>query len=167
MKRILHAQSVELTDSHEEAFVILTDAFLTTMGESRIREWEIWLKLPPTGTLEERRSRIAQKFGVVSKLNEREIKTLVATLHNDARAKVQLLDSDIKITVIPLPEHQTDELDFTSLTSQLSVRKPCHLGLIIERGYSTWGGVRDGRLRSWGEVRALKDWEEVLLYIPE
>lgn len=167
MKRILHAQSVEIDGLHEDAFVILNDAFLATMGEKRIREWETWLNLPPTGTIEDRRLQIMQYFGVISKLNEEAIKVLVATLHNDARAKVQILDSDIKITVVPLPEHQSDELDFTQLSNQITIRKPCHLGLSIERGYSTWGGVRDGRLRSWGEVRTLKNWEDVLLYVPE
>ena len=167
MKRILHAQSVEIDRLHEDAFVILNDAFLLTMGEKRIVEWEKWLKLPPTGSLEDRRLQIMRYFGVISKLNEEAIKVLVATLHDDARAKVQIIDSDIKITVIPLPENSLDELDFTKLTEQLTIRKPCHLGLVIVRGYSNWGDVKN-TIQTWGDVKNdFKNWEGVFLYIPE
>lgn len=167
MKRVLHAQSVELDDLHGEAFIILNDAFLMKMGESRIAEWEKWLTLPPNGSLEDRRLRIMQYFGVISKLNEEAIKVLVATLHDDARAKVQIFDSDIKITVVPLPEHYLDELDFTKLIEQLSIRKPCHLGLSVERGYSVWNDVKT-TIQTWGDVKNnFKNWEGVFLYIPE
>ena len=167
MKRILHAQSVEIDGLHEDAFIIINDAFLMTMGESRIAEWEKWLKLPPTGTIEDRRSQIMQYFGVITKLNEQSIKVLVATLHDEARANVQIVDSDIKITVIPLPENALDELDFTKLAEQLTIRKPCHLGLVIVRGYSKWGDVKD-TIQTWGDVKTdFKNWEGVFLYIPE
>lgn len=167
MKRILHAQSVEIDGLHEDAFVILDDAFLSTMGEKRIREWETWLNLPPTGTLEDRRSQIMRYFGVITKLNEESIKVLVATLNDGARAKVQIVDSDIKITVIPLPENYLDELDFTKLTEQISIRKPCHLGVVIVRGYSSWNDVKT-TIQTWGDVRNdFKNWEGVFLYIPE
>ena len=166
MKRIFHAQSVEIDGLHEDALVILNDAFLATMGESRIAEWEKWLKLPNSGTLEERRLRIFQYFGVISKLNEQSIKTLVAMLHDNARASVRVINSDIYVMVLPLPENFMDELDFTQLNQQLSIRKPCHLGLIIERAFSNWGDIKNS-FNSWADVRNLRNWEEVVMFIPE
>ena len=166
MKRIFEVMGVEFDDLSEDSQRILLDAFIMSASESRIVEWEKWLKLAPTGTLEQRRLSVLQRFSVISKLTDRSIKSLVASLYNNARALTQFEDSTIKITVVPLPENFTDELDFTALLEQLNTRKPCHLGVIAERGYSDWGDVAEN-FNSWASVKnEFKNWEEVLMYIP-
>lgn len=166
MKQILRSQGIELDSITTKGARILIDAFIATASEERIREWEKWLKLPPTGTLEVRRMTVMRYFSVIAKLNEQAIKMLVASLYNNARAVCKFDDSEIKIVVVPLPEHQTDELDFSIILEQLEHRKPCHIGVAVERAVSNWGDIRDGRLRSWADIRTMKDWDEVIMYIP-
>lgn len=166
MKRILYAEGIELDGISETSERIMLDAFIMTASESRIAEWEKWLNLPPTGTLEERRWTVLQYFAVISKLTDQSIKTLVASLYNGARAVNRFEDSTIKIIVVPLPEHFMDEFDFSLLHKQLSTRKPCHIGVTAERGFSDWGDVKEN-FNSWGNVKSkFKTWEEVLMYIP-
>lgn len=166
MKEILETEGVELDGLIPKGGKILLDAFIMTASESRIAEWEKWLKLAPSGTLEQRRMRVLQYFSVISKLSDQSIKTLVASLYNGARALNQFEDSTIKVTVVPLPERFMDELDFSLLIEQLNVRKPCHIGVTAERGYSDWGDVAE-TINSWGDVKTkFKNWEEVLMYIP-
>ena len=166
MKKILYAESVEFESLSKRSQEILLDAFIMSASEKRISEWEKALNLPASGTLEERRWVILQYFAVISKLTDQSIKSLVASLYKGARAFNKFEDSAIKIIVVPLPENFTDELDFSLLYKQLETRKPQHLGVEIERGYSDWGDIAENH-ESWGTVKKkFKTWEEVLMYIP-
>ena len=167
MKHILNSQGIEFESLTEEVKTILNDAFILSASESRILEWEKRLKLPPVGTLDERRMAVLRYIAMNSKLTGSGIKALVFALYNEARSIVTLEDSTINVLVIPLPEHQLGELDLSILVNQLEPRKPCHIGLVVERFICTWGDVKDGRLRSWGEFcTQIKTWEDVLMYIP-
>lgn len=166
MQLILNAQSIPLDKLHQEALIILQDAYLSTMSESRISEWEKWLKLEPIGTVEERRTRILRYFGVIVKLNEESIKTLVARFCNNANARVKFKDGEIKIIVIPLPENFMDELDFSILEAEIAIRKPQHLGVNIERYIATWGEIAED-FDTWGSLKTYQNWNEILMYISE
>lgn len=167
MQHIFHSEGVEFELLTEDVRNILKDAYIMTASEKRVSDWERQLKLPPTGTLDDRRMVILQYIASNSKLSGTVIKSLVASLCNNARANVNFNDSTINVTVVPLPEHFLDELDFSLLENQLELRKPCHIGLNIKRGYSKWGDVKD-TIPTWGDVKNnLKHWEGVYLYIPE
>lgn len=167
MQEILRVEGIEFDRLDKSVQKLMLDAFIDTASESRIAEWEKWLKLPPTGTLEERRMAVMRYFSVISKLNDQAIKVMVSQLYNGARAYNQFDDSEIKITVVPLPEHFMDELDFSLLLGQLETRKPCHIGVSVERAYSSWRDIKDN-FTSWRDVKdKLKSWEEVLMYIPK
>lgn len=167
MQQILKNQGLELDDLDEESELILTDAFIMTMGESRIEEWEKWLGLPPTGTLTDRRLAILSYFSVISKLTREAIEALTAQLYNGARAIVQFKDSVLKITIKPLPEHDTEEIDFSLLSNQLNKRKPCHISFTIDRYIGNWGEVNKG-FQTWGAVKGLRqNWQEVYDFILE
>lgn len=167
MQHILHSEGVEFELLTEEVKNILKDAYIMTASEKRISDWEKRLKLPPTGTLDDRRKAVLQYIANNSKLSSTVIKSLVASLYNNARSKVDFDDSTINVTVVPLPERFLDELDFSLLKNQLELRKPCHIGLHVERGYSKWGDVKD-TIRTWGDVKNnFKNWEGVYLYIPK
>lgn len=166
MQQILQNEGLELDDLNEDSECILNDAFILTMGLSRIEEWESWLKLPPNGTLEDRRMAILSYFAVISKMTRESIQTLVASLYSGARAEVVFKDSTISITIKPLPDHDSDELDFQRLLDQLELRKPCHIALFTKRWYCTWGDIKNG-FNTW---QALKDdrnnWQHVIEFIP-
>lgn len=165
MQQILQNEGLELDDLDDSSNCILNDAFILTMGESRIEEWEAWLKLPPNGTLDDRRMAILSYFAVIVKMTRESIEVLVASLYSNARAEVIFKNSTISITIKPLPDHDADELDFQRLLDQLKLRKPCHITLFTERWYCTWGDIKNG-FNSW---QALKDdrtnWQHVIEFI--
>lgn len=165
MQQILQNEGLELDDLDDSSNCILNDAFILTMGESRIEEWEAWLKLPPNGTLDDRRMAILSYFAVIAKMTRESIEVLVASLYSNARAEVIFKNSTIGITIKPLPNHDSDELDFQRLLDQLKLRKPCHITLFTERWYCTWGDIKNG-FNSW---QALKDdrtnWQHVIEFI--
>ena len=166
MQQILQNEGLELDDLDDSSNCILNDAFILTMGESRIEEWEAWLKLPPNGTLDDRRMAILSYFAVIAKMTRESIEVLVASLYSNARAEVIFKNSTINITIKPLPDHDADELDFQRLLDQLKLRKPCHITLFTERWYCTWGDIKNG-FNTW---QALKDdrtnWQHVIQFIP-
>ena len=166
MQQILQNEGLELDDLDDSSNCILNDAFILTMGESRIEEWEAWLKLPPNGTLDDRRMAILSYFAVIAKMTRESIEVLVASLYSNARAEVIFKNSTISITIKPLPNHDSDELDFQRLLDQLKLRKPCHITLFTERWYCTWGDIKNG-FNTW---QALKDdrtnWQHVIQFIP-
>lgn len=166
VKEIFHAVGAELDELETKSERILTDAFIMTMCESRIKEWEHWLGLPPTGTLEDRRLTILSYFSVITKMSKESIQTLVVRLYQGARSIVRLKDSSIKITIKPLPEHANDPIEFEILVKQLEKLKPCHIGLFVDRYVGTWGEVLQGH-SSWGQVRLHGSWQEVYDFILE
>lgn len=167
MVAILEAEGIELDSLNTESEFILTDAFILEMRESRILEWEKWLGLPPTGTLMDRRLAILNYFAVISKLTKESIQAIVSQLYNGARAIVRFKDSTIKITIKPLPEHDTEDIDFQLLLNQLERRKPCHISLYADRYIGTWGEVNLG-FQTWGAVKGLRStWQDVYDFILE
>lgn len=167
MQQILKNQGLELDELDDESEFVLTDAFIMTMSERRIAEWESWLGLPPTGTLEDRRLAILSYFAVIAKLTRESIQSLVSQLYQGARAIVRFKDSIIKITIKPLPEHDTEEINFDLLAAQLEKRKPCHIGFNLDRYISTWNEINLG-FATWGAVKGLRqNWQEVYDFILE
>lgn len=166
MQEILKAMGAEFDKLAEDSEAIIDDAFILTMGESRIEEWESWLNLPPNGTLDDRRMAILSYFAVISKMTRESIQTLVKTLYSNARSEVVFKNSTISITIKPLPDHDADELDFQRLLDQLELRKPCHIALFTKRWYCTWGDIKNG-FNTW---QAFKDdrnnWQHVIEFIP-
>lgn len=167
MNELLKAQGIELDSLDTEKSFILVDAFILEMREERIQEWERWLKLPPNGTLQDRRMAILNYFAVISKMTKQSIQATVAALYKGARANVVFEESTIKVTIIPLPEHYRDELDLSLLYKQLYERKPCHIALFSERYMDTWGDVNKW-VGSWDELSTrCDDWQDVKIFIGE
>lgn len=155
---------IDMLDTEKE--FILTDAFIMTMSEQRIEQWEKWLKLAPVGTLDDRRLAILSYFAVISKMTRESIQTLVYTLYNSARSEVTFNDSTIKIVIKPLPDHAGDELDFNRLLSQLNSRKPCHISLTVQRWFNTWGDIK-ASFSTWQDLKnRCASWQEVYNYVP-
>lgn len=165
MQQILKSQGAELDDLDEESNCLLNDAFILTMSETRIAEWESWLKLPPNGALQDRRLAILNYFSVISKMTRESIQTLVASLYNNARATVVFKDSTIRIKIKPVAEHDSDELDFQRLLDQLEKRKPCHIALLTQRWMCSWRDVYHG-FNSWRDVmNDRQTWRHLMLWI--
>lgn len=167
MQQILQSQGLEIDRCIDESGMILSEAFIMSASENRIAEWERWLDLPPNGTLDDRRLAVLAYFQVISKLTRESIKTLVSVLYDGARTSPFLEDSTLRIIIFPLPEKANDTLDLTRLTKQLEKRKPCHITLDVQRGYCTWGDIKEN-FNGWDLAKAkFKSWEEMVMYIPK
>lgn len=166
MRQILSVHEYELNEALTKSEIIIQDAFILTMSEDRVKQWEKALGLPPNGTLEERRMAVLGYFSVIAKLTEESIKAMAVRLYDGARAKITFEDSTIKVKVIPLPKNYETQITFPLLRDWIYEKKPCHIALEVERYYTSWGEVKDN-FTSWGKVVLQKTWQDIILFIPD
>lgn len=178
MIELLKSQGFEVECLSTERGNILVDAFILDMREERIIEWERWLKLPPNGTLMDRRLAILNYFAVMSKMSRESIQAVVAAMYNGAKAQVYFEDSTIHVIVKPSANHPDefvwswqeiknafetwgDLLDsgeqwasrslYDKLYKYLWIRKPAHLKLFIGRFKPDWLEVTYAK--NWGVIK--------------
>ena len=142
---------------------IVTDAYLLTMGEDRVVQWERFFGIAPSNHLDlsERRDVIIARIRAQSKLNTLTINAIVNAFTGGS-AKSWVADSTLYVEVqLPLKEKS---FDFSNIEREIKLKIPAHLNLVITRSYNTWENVRDDNTPGgWKEVRACYgDWFEVL-----
>lgn len=89
MQELLKAYSIEIDSLNEEQAYLLIDAFVMEMRKERIEEWEKWLKLPPNGSLHDRRLAVLNYFFRGVKMSRESIQATVAQMYNGARCTVK------------------------------------------------------------------------------
>lgn len=124
MKRLLKAYSLELDELDAEQKNILVDCFILEMRKERIEEWEKWLKIPPKGTLQDRRLAILNYFASIVKMSRESIQTVVAWMYNGAHANVTFSNSTIWVEVGFTPEWVRDNFKWWST---------------VNENYASWG----------------------------
>lgn len=140
------------------------DAFLSTMGIDRIKQWEksLSISITPNSTLEDRRNAIMARLQSRFKLNTESISAIVKTLTNGTCTSY-FKDSCIYVEIAP-PDSQQIEV-FPTVENELKRRKPAHLDLRLYRKFSTWGDIKDN-FSSWEDVKeSLTDWKAVKFYL--
>ena len=162
MQEILESDGIEIEQLLNKARSIYGDSFILTASESRVKEWEQDLKIIPTGTLEQRRLMILSVLRGAGKLNEPKIKKIVNTF-TGGDAIVTFADSTINVQV--LPPNNGEVFLFPDIERSISPRKPAHIGLVVERFYSTWGDIKE-QFSSWEDLLNSKaDWKAVYNHI--
>lgn len=162
MQEILESDGIEIAQLLNKARSIYGDSFILTASESRIKEWEQDLKLVPTGTLEQRRLMVLSVLRGAGKLNETKIKGIVNAF-TGGDSIVTFADSTINVQV--MPPNNGEVFLFPDIERSINPRKPAHIGLVVERFYSTWGDIKE-QFDSWGELSAEKaDWKAVYNHI--
>ena len=162
MQEILESDGIEIERLLNKARSIYGDSFILTASESRIKEWEQDLKIIPTGTLEQRRLMILSVLRGAGKLNEPKIKKIVNAF-TGGDAIVTFADSTINVQV--LPPNNGEVFLFPDIERSISPRKPAHIGLVVERFYSTWGDIKE-QFSSWEDLLNSKaDWKAVYNHI--
>ena len=162
MQEILESDGIEIERLLNKARSIYGDSFILTAGESRVKEWEQDLKIVPTGTLEQRRLMILSVLRGAGKLNEAKIKGIVNAF-TGGDSIVTFADSTINVQVLP-PDNGEVFL-FPDIERSISPRKPAHIGLVVERFYSTWGDIKN-QFTSWADLKESKaDWKAVYNHI--
>ena len=162
MQEILESDGIEIAQLLNKARSIYGDSFILTASESRIKEWEQDLKLVPTGTLEQRRLMVLSVLRGAGKLNEAKIKGIVNAF-TGGDSIVTFADSTINVQV--MPPNNGEVFLFPDIERSINPRKPAHIGLVVERFYSTWGDINE-QFDSWEDLRTAKaDWKAVYNHI--
>ena len=162
---IINSEYPEIEALHEGNERVLTDAYLTTMTEERIEQWEKILKIQPieNSTIEDRRDTILARVRGQGKLNTALINSIVNTF-TGGTAISYIVDSVLYVEITPPPENK--QYQFTNVEQELALKVPSHLGLRVARNYYTWNDIIT-YAPTWQRVYdSFETWEDVYLYVP-
>jgi hypothetical protein len=170
IKIILEFQAIIFSEGFEIDFLksdvrmAVNDAWLLTMGELRIAEWENLLHLTPgeDETIEDRRDKIIATLRGKGKLNTALINSIVGAYTNGGTAESYIKDSVLYVKVNPPVGNKSYK--FANVENTLKPLVPAHIGLSVSRNYATWGEIKEN-FASWDAVSKLDNWEELNLWL--
>ena len=164
-KGIIDGEYPEFEDIQTIRENVLNDAYLTTMGEERVSQWEQIFGIKPVNgsKLSDRREVIMARIKGHSKLNTELINAIVNTF-TGGTANSWVKDSTLYVEVTP--PRGNKQYIFENVEQELKHRIPAHLNFNISRNYFTWEEIKSG-LSTWGDVKDNYDiWEDVCLFTP-
>lgn len=142
----------------------LNDAYLTTMGEQRIIEWEKILAIKPleNSTIDQRRDTVIARIRGQGKLNTALINAIVNAF-TGGTAVSYIKNSCLYVEISPPPTNK--KFQFLDVYQELSKKIPAHLGLSVTRNYAEWQDIKDYHV-DWQEVKDVNEtWRDVYLYV--
>ena len=162
-KELMRTEGFEIDLLHREFNRRYDDAYLHSMGEERVSEWEkqLGIKVLSTDTLEQRRDDVIAKFAGSSKLNTATIQNIVKTYTNGEA--VSKFENGVLTVEIKPPAHNKD-FKFSAVENELRKRIPAHIGLNVIRDYATWGDITTN-FKSWNTVASMDDWSHLAAYV--
>lgn len=144
---------------------VIDDAYLMTMGEDRISQWEKILGIRPieNSSVTDRRETIIARIRGQGKLNTMTINSIVNAF-TGGTANSWVADSTLYVEITPPPDNK--QFQFINVAQELSKKIPAHLDFLISRNYFTWGDIKDNHA-NWQEVKdTLPTWNDVYLFVP-
>lgn len=144
---------------------VLKDAWLLTMEESRIEQWEKILGIKPVAdsSVEDRRDTVIARIRGQGKLNTALINSIVNAF-TGGTAKSWVENSALYVIITPPPNNKLYQFD--NVKQELAKKVPAHLGLHVSRNYYTWGDIKNN-FATWSAMKTeLPTWEDVYLFIP-
>ena len=162
---IVDAEAPEFEVLAEANWRGIDDAYLTTMSEERVKQWEAILGIQPLedSTVEDRRDTIIARIRGQGKLNTDLINTIVKTF-TGGTANSWVKDSVLYVEITPPPESK--QYKFENIEQELRLKVPAHLGFKISRNYYSWTDVIVAH-PTWQDIKnGFDTWEEVLLFTP-
>lgn len=162
---IINAEAPEIEGINTSKDDVLDNAYLTTMKESRIKDWERVFKItPPTAaTIEDRREVIIARIRGQGKLNTNVINAIVNTF-TGGKANSWVENGTLYVEVTPPPSNK--QYRFESIEQELKNKVPAHLGLEVSRNYYEWDKIVEDNL-TWMDLKNnFTDWEDIYLYSP-
>lgn len=162
---IIDSEYPEIDEIKESSERIINDAYLPTMSEERIEEWEKILGVIPikNSSFSDRRDTIIARIRGQGKLNTELINTIVGTF-TGGKANSWVKNSILYVEITPPPENK--QYQFLNVEQELKNKVPAHLGLKVERNYFTWGEI-ENTYSTWEDVNnEFNSWNDVLLFVP-
>ena len=164
-KTIIDAVYPELEDLAVAKDRIVEDAYLLTMSEGRILEWESILGIKPLedSTLSDRREVIIARIRGQGKLNTKLINSIVNTF-TGGTANSWVEDSTLYVEITPPLGNK--QFKFANVEQELSLKVPAHLNLKVSRNYLDWVEIKRD-FPTWQDVKDnFTTWEDVYLFVP-
>ena len=162
---IINTEYPEIQTLSDERESVLNDAYLTTMGEDRILQWEKILEIKPLedSTIDDRRDTVIARIRGQGKLNTELINIIVNTFTGGS-ANSWIADSTLYVEITPSPTNK--QYRFENVEQEIAKKVPAHLRFNISRNYYTWGEIKSSN-GTWNDVNTnFSKWEDVLLFVP-
>lgn len=162
---IINAEYPEFELSSAGRDEVLEDAYLLTMNEDRIEQWEKILSITPIAdsTIQDRRDTIIARIRGQGKLNTTLISSIVHAF-TGGTANSWVANSTLYVEITPPPTNK--QFQFANVYQELAKKVPAHLGFQVSRNYFTWGDIYED-FDTWSDVNTeLGTWEDVYLYVP-
>lgn len=162
---IADSDGIELNTLREKYNDVLNDAYLTTMGEARIIEWEHILKITPLAdsSFDDRRDTVVARIRGQGKLNTALISDIVNAFTGGV-ANSWIEDSVLYVEITPPPTNK--QYRFENVEQEIKHKVPAHLDFKVSRNYFEWGEIKQS-YNTWQDVcDYFNDWNDVLIYSP-
>lgn len=163
IQALMHTEGFEVDFLKNDIDLAINEAYLTTMSERGIVEWEkiLGMSVADDDTLEDRRDAIIARVRGRGKLNTALINSIVGAF-TGGTADSYIENSVLHVKITPPPDNKVYK--FTNVVREINQIAPAHLGVEVVRNYATWGEVKDN-FSDWNSVSKLASWEELMLYI--
>jgi hypothetical protein len=164
-KAIVDSESHEFEDFAVTRESVLNNAYLSTMDELRVVEWEKILGIRPldNSTIDDRRDTIVARIRGQGKLNTELINKIVNTFTGGS-ADAWVENGVLYVAVTPSPNNKNYR--FKNVEQEIAKKVPAHLGFQISRTYYTWNDIKMS-FQSWSDVNNnFGTWEDVFLFVP-
>jgi hypothetical protein len=164
-KAIVDGEYPEFEDLDIAKERVINNAYLSTMDESRVKQWENFLGITPLvdSTLDDRRETIIARIRGQGKLNSALINTIVKTF-TGGTANSYIKDSVLYVEITPPPENK--QYRFENVEQELRLKVPSHLGFEVSRNYFDWNDVKKA-YSTWQDVNDnFSNWNEVRVFNP-
>lgn len=161
---VIDAEYPEFCQLKIERGRVLNNAWMETMQEDRISQWEQWLSISPLpdSTLQDRRETIMARVYGGYKLNTESISNIVS-MFTRGGAESWFEDSTIYVRIYPPPGNK--QYKFENVEAELTRRKPGHLDIDVRRGYATWEEIKDN-FTSWQDIKdSFETWDDIKYYV--
>lgn len=162
---IIDAEYPEFEQLHESNEKVLNDAYLYTMSEGRVKEWEAILGIKPleNSTVADRRDTIIARIRGQGKLNTALINSIVNAF-TGGTAESYVKDSVLYVEITPPPDNK--QYQFANVEQELRKKIPAHLGFQVSRNYLEWNEVKD-TYATWQDVKdSFATWNDVYVFSP-
>lgn len=162
---ISNSESPELTEIETHTENLILDAFISTMSEDRLVEWERALGIPPSNaSIVDRRSVVLSKYRGTGKLNSELISAIVNAFTGGFATTTFDAENGVINVYLKAPNSSFVGFDKSNVEKELAKRKPAHLLLNVKLDYSTWKDISDDFL-DWQHVKTeFSDWDSVKQY---
>lgn len=152
---IVDSESSEMEQLAIARDSVLNDAYLLTMGEERIKNWErvLGLTYDQNATLQDRRNTIIARIRAKGKLNTASIRAIVNSF-TGGTVETSMENSTLVVKI--KPPRGNKNYQFESVEKELSKNLPSHIGLSVIRDYPIWDDYKT----------ETDNWEEMMFYYP-